>query len=140
MPIRQKSRQARLSVTSAQRVSKPSRYLKRKNIIRRYVSIGIEGLPIAGWKNGTKGSKNTGSSSKRATRSSAGGRRKNSAGRIASQRVFWGSSLVRSNDGSNLFAKGTGAIVASFGPDREHPANTNALVTDDFPIDYFRGK
>ncbi|MGH7736092.1 MAG: hypothetical protein ACREOE_20930, partial [Gemmatimonadales bacterium] len=28
--------------------------------------------------------------------------------------------------------KGTGAIVASFGPEREHPANTNALVNDNF--------
>jgi hypothetical protein len=35
MAMRQKRRQARLSATSAQSVSKPSRYLKRKNIIRR---------------------------------------------------------------------------------------------------------
>ena len=32
--------------------------------------------------------------------------------------------------------KGTGAIVASFGPEREHPPNTNALVTGDFHIDF----
>jgi hypothetical protein len=36
--------------------------------------------------------------------------------------------------------KGTGAIVASFGPEREHPANTNALVRDVFHIDFFRAK
>ena len=36
--------------------------------------------------------------------------------------------------------KGTGAIVASFGPEREHPPNTNALVTGDFHIDFFRSK
>ena len=35
MPIRQKRRQANESATSAQSVSKPSRYLKRKNIMRR---------------------------------------------------------------------------------------------------------
>jgi hypothetical protein len=36
--------------------------------------------------------------------------------------------------------KGAGAIVASFGPEREHPPNTNALVTGDFHIDFFRSK
>ena len=35
MAMRQKRRQANESVTSAQSVSKPSRYLKRKNIMRR---------------------------------------------------------------------------------------------------------
>ena len=35
MPMRQKRRQANESVTSAHSVSKPSRYLKRKNIMRR---------------------------------------------------------------------------------------------------------
>jgi len=33
--MRQKRRQANESATSAQSVSKPSRYLKRKNIMRR---------------------------------------------------------------------------------------------------------
>ncbi len=35
IPIRQKRRQAMESVTSAHNVSKPSRYRKRRNIIRR---------------------------------------------------------------------------------------------------------
>ena len=35
MPMRQKRRQANESVTSAHSVSKPSRYRKRRNIIRR---------------------------------------------------------------------------------------------------------
>ena len=33
-----------------------------------------------------------------------------------------------------------GAIVASFGPEREYPAHTNALVAGVFHIDFFRGK
>jgi len=108
--------------------------------MRRYVSMGIDGRPILGWKNGTNGSKNTGSSSRLSTCSSPGGRRKSSGGRIASHSVCWASTLVRSNGGSNLFAKGLGPSLASFGPEREHPPNTNALVTGDFHIDFFRSK
>jgi hypothetical protein len=33
-----------------------------------------------------------------------------------------------------------GAIVVSFGPEREYLANTNALVADVFHIDFFRTK
>ena len=55
---------------------------------------------------------------------------------IASHSVCWASTLVRSNGGSILFAKGTGAIVASFGPDHEHPPNTTrwsrAIFTSTF--------
>ena len=47
---------------------------------------------------------------------------------------------MRSNGGSNLFAKVVGAIVASFGADREHPQIMNALVTRNFQIDFFRSK
>lgn len=45
--------------------------------------------------------------------------------------------MVRSNGGSSLFARVIGAIVASFGPDREHPPDTNALVKSDFHIYFF---
>ena len=116
MPMRQKRRQARESVTSAHSVSKPSRYRKRRNIMRRYDSIGIEGRPMTGWKKGTNGSKNTGSSSRRSTCSSPGGRRKSSGGRIVSHSVCWASTLVRSNGGSNLFARGLGPSLLRQGP------------------------
>ena len=33
-----------------------------------------------------------------------------------------------------------GAIVVSFGPEREHPANMNALVAGVFHIGFFRAK
>jgi hypothetical protein len=39
-----------------------------------------------------------------------------------------------------LGKRGDGAIVVSFGPEREHPPITNALVTGFFHIDFFRGK
>jgi hypothetical protein len=39
-----------------------------------------------------------------------------------------------------LGKEGDGAIVVSFGPEREHPRIVNALVTGFFHIDFFRGK
>jgi hypothetical protein len=39
-----------------------------------------------------------------------------------------------------LGKEGDGAIVVSFGSEREYPADTNALVTPFFHIDFFRGK
>ena len=48
--------------------------------------------------------------------------------------------LGAQHDGSVLSGKRDGAIVVSFGPEREHPPNTNALVAGDFHIDFFRAK
>jgi hypothetical protein len=39
-----------------------------------------------------------------------------------------------------LGKEGDGAIVVSFGPEREHPRITNALVTRFFHIYFFRAK
>jgi hypothetical protein len=39
-----------------------------------------------------------------------------------------------------LGKEGDGAIVVSFGPKREHPATSNALVAGVFHIDFFRAK
>ena len=48
--------------------------------------------------------------------------------------------LCAQHDGSVLSGKRDGAIVASFGPEREHPPIVNALVTSFFHIDFFRAK
>ena len=49
--------------------------------------------------------------------------------------------MVRNTMAPFLLGKeGDGAIVVSFGPEREYPANANALVAGVFHIYFFRGK
>jgi hypothetical protein len=62
----------------------PQPYRNFKNINRRYVSIGVEGRPIRGSKNGTNGVKNAGSSNSASMRASSSGSRCNSSGRTDS--------------------------------------------------------
>ena len=108
--------------------------------MRRYVSMGIDGRPIVGMEEGNE---------------------RLEEHRVVEQAVhllqsWWEAQKLGREDclpqrllgvyfGAQQrwlqsLRKGTGAIVASFGPEREHPANINALVTDDFHIDFFRGK
>ncbi len=75
------------SDTSRHNDSNPSPYRNFKNINRRYVSIGVDGRPIRGSKNGTNGAKNTGSSNKTSTLASSTGSRRSSSGRMASHNV-----------------------------------------------------
>ena len=83
--IRQNRRQVIESLTSRHSDSYPSRYRNFRNINRRYVSIGVDGRPIRGSKNGTNGAKKTGSSSNPSTRANSSGNFSNSAGSTASQ-------------------------------------------------------
>lgn len=85
--IRQNRRQVIESVTSRHKLSYPSRYRNFRNIIRRYVSIGVDGRPTRGSKNGTNEAKNTASSSRASTRASSSGSRSTSAGNTASHRL-----------------------------------------------------
>ena len=87
IPIRQNWRQVIESDTSRHNDSNPSPYRNLRNINRRYVSIGVDGRPIRGSKNGTNGAKNTGSSNKASTRASSTGNRRSSSGKIASHNV-----------------------------------------------------
>ncbi len=58
-----------------------------------------------------------------------------------SHNVACASTLVRNTAmASNPLAGGLEAIVASFGPEREHPPIMDALVSGDFQIDFFRSK
>ena len=82
--IRQNRRHVIESVTSRHNDSYPSRYRNFRNINRRYVSIGVDGRPIRGSKNGSNGPKNTGSSSSASTRASSSGSRSTSGGSTAS--------------------------------------------------------
>src|SRR6478735_2102554 len=54
-PIRQNRRQVMESLTSRHNDSYPNRYRNLRNINRRYVSIGVDGRPIRGSKNGSNG-------------------------------------------------------------------------------------
>ena len=83
--IRQNRRQVNESLTSRHNDSYPNRYRNFRNINRRYVSIGVDGRPIRGSKNGSNGPKNTGSSSSTSTRANSSGNFSNSGGRTASQ-------------------------------------------------------
>jgi len=126
MPMRQKRRQARLSVTSAHSVSKPSRYRKRRNIMRRYVSMGID-AGRSWMEEGDERSKNTGRRAGGPPAPALAEAQK--FGReIASHSVCW-RLLCAQQRWLQSLRKGDWAIVASFGPEREHPPNTNALVT-----------
>jgi hypothetical protein len=66
------------SDTSRHNDSYPGKFT---NINRRYVSIGVEGPPIRGSKNGTNGVQNAGSSNDASTRASSPGSCCNSSGR-----------------------------------------------------------
>lgn len=66
-----------LSLTSAHRLSKPSRYWHFRNISRRWDSTGADGRPRIGWKCGAK---NARSSSKASARASSSGSRRSFSG------------------------------------------------------------
>ena len=82
--MRQNRRHVKESATSRHSDSYPRWYRNLRNINRRYVSIGVEGRPIRGSKNGSNGPKNASSSSNASTRASSSGRRSSSTGRTAS--------------------------------------------------------
>ena len=82
--IRQNRRQVIESLTSRHSDSYPNRYRNLRNINRRCVSIGVDGRPIRGSKNGSNWPKNTGSSSNTSTPASSSGNFSNSGGRTAS--------------------------------------------------------
>jgi hypothetical protein len=82
--IRQNLRHVSESLTSRHNDSYPNRYRNFRNINRGYVSIGVDGRPIRGSKNGSNGPKNTGSSSNALTRASSSGNFSNSGGSTAS--------------------------------------------------------
>jgi hypothetical protein len=66
--IRQNRRQVIESATSRHNNSYPRPCRDFRNINRRYVSIGVDGRPNLGSKNGLNGAKNTSSSNSRSTR------------------------------------------------------------------------
>ena len=138
--MRQKRRQASESATSAQSVSKPSRYLKRKN---HHAQVGLD-------RDGRPADQRVEERDKGLEED-----------RVVEQAIYlfeswWkgqelgrqdclpqgrlGVYLGAQHDGSVHSGKRDGAIVVSFGPEREHPANTNTLVASVFHIDFFRSK